>query len=187
MDDGREILISIELLEQVGVRGADLKARIASARQLAVQAIMGVQDRVIRSLGGARLRGLPNLVPELNRQPSFFAARVRGGYDEPLPAAHFPDAGREVVCISDEACLISARRAWNPIGRKVFISHRWVTSDDIRVEDVQDYSRAMATALARHVQECERLSERFGRLVDLAKRLQSVVSDVGGEAPSKSC
>jgi hypothetical protein len=172
-----DILISLELLDAVGVKGEELRRRIASARSLALTAVLGVQNRVLSALAGQRIRGLPNLVPDLNRNPKFIAARVRGGYDEPLPALSRDNGpGREVLCISDEGVLIMAYRLYNPIACKEFVSYRWIVEDDIRVEDVQDYARAMSRVLSTHVAECERLSVRFDEVATIAQKLQAVAS-----------
>jgi hypothetical protein len=175
-------ILTDDLLSQVGYTTDELRKAIAKAHTMACMAIRLVEARLVRELADGRLRGLPNLKPY--EWPTDYAgARLRGIIDRPLdeaPIASSTTYGKESIVLTESGRLKVARcerhaRAEKGTPALCTVSERDVTDHDLRAEDLEQYARVVAAAIARHVQRAHARTAELERLERLAAHMRKAV------------
>lgn len=132
---------------------------------MSVQAIRTLEARLVDSLSGERLRGLPNLG---TREASFYAARI---VPSRAQAGRLPPDGREVLAIGTDGKLVVV---WSFRGR---VESRPVLDEELVLEDLESFVKIVSELLERFIALSDRRTEKLQRTGRLAKRLLEVVDD----------
>ncbi len=149
--------------EAIGAAGSTAGVR-DEARGATIAMLRLIEKRLLDGLEGARLRGIPNLMPEVVSAP-FHATRVRGrNLNEPLPFD-----GRGVLVLTAHGQFCVARRDLEGYdGITVRVNARPAVDEDFVAQDVAEIASNVAHVLKRHVAQCGSASGNYARLRDVA-------------------
>jgi hypothetical protein len=176
----KDILVTDDLLAQVGLTSVGLRKQIEQARLAAVRAVRAIEERLVRELGGERLRGMQDIsAPGSNAR--FYATRVRLGpiqLERPAPMA---TRGSEALVLLPVGRLAMARHEM--VGQRMVVTHRDASDDDLLVEDVHEFAGTVVHAITRGLEASESSRARFEALEQLAGRLAAAA--IAPETPGK--
>lgn len=159
-----------QLLEDVRAAQSRLAMSRTSARESAIEAIRSLEARLVETLDGEVLRGMPNLLPDAPKQ--FYAMQLRGRVDRYLPLE-----GRAEIVLTREGKLAWAvRDGGSPLRPYVTAVIGPVADDDLRAEDLRAFVEVVQTALQRHLARLADTERTYVRADELARRLHSALA-----------
>lgn len=141
----------------------NLQSARADARKSAISAIRAVEQALLASLDGEKLRGLPEIATR------YRAARVRGKRID-LTLDHEHARGKEHLVIGEDGKLSMARY------EKFGVTWRPVQDDELLIEDVEAVAGAARAVLERHLETVAKTTRRYEELRALSDRIKRLLS-----------
>jgi len=168
-----------QLLAEVRRAQSRLSSVRTSAREEAVSAIRSLEARLVETLAGEPLRGMPNLLPDAPKQ--FYALQIRGRSNRYLSLE-----GRAELVLLREAMVNSAgehvmlawavRDAGSPMRPFVSAIVSPVADEEFNAEDLARVIEVVQGALQAHLARIASTEVTYARADDLARRLKKVLA-----------
>jgi len=161
----------------------ELSERRLTARRLAREVVLVVENALLLALAGDVLRGMPNInPPDDGNNEAFHAVHVRGKYpDAPLAESWSLVVTRQGQLVLARTTIGDRGPAYPGDGpgerrfyKKVALDHDGVT-DVLLAEDLESFVDRVRTALDNHLVRVERTLAGYARVEALARKLGDVM------------